>query len=70
MRATALTSWTITAGATLASTYALDAVATAAGVALAATGLPQRGRHAAVLALRVASYIAWGAGLRVTLAAN
>jgi hypothetical protein len=70
MRATALTSWTITAGATLASTYALDAVATAAGVALAATGLPQRGGHAAVLALLVASYIAWGAGLRVNLAAN
>jgi len=70
MRATALTSWTVTAGATLASTYALDAVATAAGVALAATGLPQRGGHAAVLALLVASYIAWGAGLRVNLAAN
>ena len=70
MRATALTSWTVTAGATLASTYALDAVATAAGVALAATGFPQRGGHAAVLALLVASYIAWGAGLRVNLAAN
>ncbi len=70
MRATALTSWTVTAGATLVSTYALDAVATAAGVALAATGLPQRGGHAAVLALLVASYIAWGAGLRVNLAAN
>jgi hypothetical protein len=70
MRATALTTWTVTAGATLASTYALDAVATAAGLALAATGLPQQGGHVAVIALLVASYIAWGAGLRVNLAAN
>ena len=70
MLTSALTSWTITAGATLVSTYALDAVATAAGVALAATGVPQRGGHAVVLVLLVASYIAWGAGLRVNLAAN
>jgi len=69
MRATALT-WTVTAGATLASTYALDAVATAAGVALAATGVPQQGGHVTVLVLLLASYVAWGAGLRVNLAAN
>jgi hypothetical protein len=63
-------SWTATAGATIASTYALDAVATAAGVALAATGIPQQGGHTVVLALLVASYVAWGAGLRVNLVAN
>ncbi|HYI17910.1 MAG TPA: hypothetical protein VD836_04335 [Solirubrobacteraceae bacterium] len=69
MRSTPLT-WTATAGATIASTYALDALATACGVALAATGVPQAAGRGAVLVLLVASYVAWGAGLRVSLAAN
>jgi hypothetical protein len=69
MRTGALT-WTATAGATIASTYALDALATGCGLALAATGGPQALGHSAVLALLVASYAAWGAGLRVSLAAN
>ena len=62
MRSAPLT-WTATAGATIASTYALDALATACGV-------PQAAGRGAVLALLVASYVAWGAGLRVSLAAN
>ena len=60
----------ITLGATVASTYALDAVATAAGVALVATGALRGLDHWLVVALLAGSYVAWGAGLRVNLAAN
>ena len=62
--------WAITLGATAASTYALDAVATAAGVALASSGLLSGLDHGLVLALLACSYVAWGAGLRVNLRAN
>ena len=52
------------------STYALDALATAAGVLLVAShalsGVPQW----QALVLLAASYLAWGAGLRVSLRAN
>ena len=62
--------WGITLTATAASTYALDVFATAAGLALAATHL-QRGVDSVVLlAFLAATYVAWGAGLRVNLAAN
>jgi hypothetical protein len=62
--------WGITLTATAASTYALDVFATAAGLALAATHL-QRGVDSVVLLAFLAStYVAWGAGLRVNLAAN
>jgi hypothetical protein len=62
--------WLITSGATVASTYALDAVATAAGVALVASGLLGGLDHAAALVFLAATYVAWGAGLRVNLRAN
>jgi hypothetical protein len=60
----------ITLGATVASTYALDAVATAAGVALVATGALRGLDHWLVVAFLAGTYVAWGAGLRVNLAAN
>jgi hypothetical protein len=62
--------WGVTLTATAVSTYALDAVATAAGVAVVASGLLRGLDHLVVLALLAASYVAWGAGLRVNLAAN
>ena len=62
--------WLITFAATAASTYALDAVATAAGVALAASGLLHGLDHGLVLAFLAGSYVLWAAGLRVSLAAN
>jgi hypothetical protein len=62
--------WLITLGATAASTYALDAVATGAGVLLVATGVLAGAGHAAVLAFLAASYVAWGIGLRANLGAN
>jgi hypothetical protein len=62
--------WGVTLAATAASTYALDAVATAAGLALVASGLLRGLDHALVLAVLAASYVVWGAGLRVNLLAN
>jgi hypothetical protein len=62
--------WGITLTATAASTYALDVFATAAGLALAATHLQRGVDYAALLAFLAATYVAWGAGLRVNLAAN
>jgi hypothetical protein len=62
--------WAITLGATAISTYALDAVATAAGVALAASQLLDGSGHGVLIAVLAASYVAWGAALRVNLAAN
>ena len=62
--------WAITLGATAISTYALDAIATVAGVALAASQLLDGLGHGVLLAVLAASYVAWGAGLRVNLAAN
>jgi hypothetical protein len=62
--------WGVTFAATAASTYVLDAVATAAGIGLVASGLLRGLDHALVLAVLAASYVAWGAGLRVNLIAN
>jgi NNMT/PNMT/TEMT family protein len=62
--------WAATLGATAVSTYALDAVATAAGAALAASGLLHGAPHALLLGLLALSYVAWGAGLRRSLSAN
>lgn len=62
--------WIATTVATAVSTYALDAVATAAGVALVASGL-LTGLHAPLpLVFLVATYAAWACGLRANLAAN
>ncbi len=62
--------WAVTLGATVVSTYLLDAVATAAGVALAASQLLHGADHWVVLAFLGATYVVWAAGLRVNLAAN
>jgi hypothetical protein len=62
--------WAVTLAATVASTYLLDLVATAAGVALAASHLFHGVDHWLVVAFLVASYVVWGLGLRVNLAAN
>jgi hypothetical protein len=52
------------------STYLLDLVATAAGVALAASQLLRGVDHWLIVAFLVGSYVVWGLGLRVNLAAN
>jgi NNMT/PNMT/TEMT family len=62
--------WAITLGATAASTYALDVVATAAGVALASSQVLHGVDHWLLLTFLASTYIAWGAGLRVNLRAN
>jgi len=62
--------WAVTLAATVASTYALDAVATAAGVLLAASQLLAGIDHTLLLVVLAFSYVLWGAGLRVSLRAN
>jgi hypothetical protein len=62
--------WAATLAATAISTYALDAVATAAGVVLAASQLLAGLHYGPLLAVLVASYLAWGMGLRASLCAN
>jgi hypothetical protein len=62
--------WLATLGATAVSTYALDAVATAAGAALAAAGLLRGAPQLVLLGFLALSYVAWGAGLRRNLSAN
>lgn len=70
LRRPCLARWGFTLTATAASTYALDAVAAACGVLLVATGLLTGLDQTALLAFLAASYVAWGAGLRVNLKAN
>jgi hypothetical protein len=65
-----LAAWMITLAATAASTYALDAVATAAGVLLVASGLLSGLDHQLVLAFLAATYVLWGVTLRANLGAN
>jgi hypothetical protein len=62
--------WTVTLVATVASTYALDAFATAVGGALAASGLLGGLGPAALLGVLAGSYLLWLAGLRANLTAN
>jgi hypothetical protein len=66
----AFSAWLITVAATAASTYALDAVATAAGVLLVASGLLSGLDHALVLGFLALTYVLWGLGLRANLRAN
>jgi hypothetical protein len=66
----AVSDWLITLAATAASTYALDAVATAAGVLLVASQLLNGLDHALVLAFLAATYLTWGVTLRANLGAN
>lgn len=62
--------WAITIAATVLSTYALDAVATVAGLSLAASGLLRGLGHAQVLLFLAATYLIWGLGLHANLRAN
>jgi NNMT/PNMT/TEMT family len=66
----ALAGWLITLAATAASTYALDAVATAAGVLLVASQLLSGLDHVLVLVFLAATYVLWGVSLRANLGAN
>lgn len=65
-----LRKWAITLVATAGSTYALDAIATAAGLVLAASHVLRGLDHWLVLVLVGGTYVVWGAGLRVNLQAN
>ncbi|GAA3218914.1 guanitoxin biosynthesis pre-guanitoxin forming N-methyltransferase GntF [Dactylosporangium siamense] len=66
-----LRAWAVSVAATAVSAYALDATATAAGVALVASGLlGGDGNHRWALALLAASYAVWAWGLRANLRAN
>lgn len=62
--------WGITISATLASTYALDAIATICGFGAAMLPVAQSAGFAAALAFLLISYLAWGLGLSVNLRAN
>ena len=62
--------WLVTVAATAASTYALDAIATAAGLALAASHVLRGVDHALLLAFLAVSYVVWAIGLRANLMAN
>jgi hypothetical protein len=62
--------WLISATATAASTYALEGIATAAGVVLLVSGaLDDLPRDQLAVAL-AASYLLWAFGLRVSVGAN
>lgn len=69
-RRRALSAWMITLAATAASTYALDGVATAAGVLLVASHLLSGLDHPLVLALLAVTYVLWGVAMRANLGAN
>jgi hypothetical protein len=62
--------WLVTLLATAVSTYALDAIAAAVGVALATSGLLAGSDHPYVLLFLACSYVVWGLGLRANLTAN
>ena len=63
-------SWALTLTATAASTYVLDAFAIAVGALLAASGALAGIDGPPLLSLLAATYVIWGAGMRVNLAAN
>lgn len=62
--------WLLTVVATVVSTYALDAVATAAGLALAASGVLDGVGWTGAVVFLIASYLAWSAGMWTNLQAN
>ena len=62
--------WLVSAVATGASTYALEAFATAAGLLLAASGLLAGLDRPVLVGVLALTYVIWAAGLRVSLAAN
>jgi hypothetical protein len=62
--------WEVTIAATVISTYALDGIATAAGVLLVASQLLAGLDHGALLGFLACTYVAWGAGLNANLREN
>ena len=62
--------WAVTLIATALSTYALDGVATAAGVLLAASHVLRGFDPWILLSVLAGTYVLWGAALRVNLKAN
>jgi hypothetical protein len=62
--------WVVTLLATVASTYALDAFATAVGGGLAASGLLAAVDRTTLLCFLALTYVTWAVGLRANLAAN
>jgi NNMT/PNMT/TEMT family protein len=70
VRRRALSAWLVTLAATAVSTYALDAVATAAGVLLVASQLLSELDHVLVLGFLATTYLLWGVGVRANLRAN
>jgi hypothetical protein len=70
IRAPRTARWAATIAATALSAYALDGIATAAGVALAASHVLRGLDQALLLMFLGATYVVWGAGLRVNLKAN
>lgn len=62
--------WFNTVDAAVASTYALDTVATGAGVLLVASQLLSNLDHRHLLVFLGGTYLLWGAGLRVNLRAK
>jgi hypothetical protein len=62
--------WAITLLATALSTYALDGVATMAGVLLAASQVLNGLDHALLFVLLAGSYLLWGAALGANVKAN
>ncbi|MEV4538259.1 guanitoxin biosynthesis pre-guanitoxin forming N-methyltransferase GntF [Asanoa sp. NPDC049518] len=62
--------WTVSAAATVVSTYALDAFAAAAGALVVTSGVLDGLAYQWVVVILVASYVVWAAGLRTNLRAN
>lgn len=60
----------MTAVATIASTYALDLIATATGILLAASSLLNGVDPVLLVAFLAGTYVVWGLGLRANLSAN
>lgn len=65
-----LSRWMTTCAATAASTYALDILATSAGLLLVASQILDGLSWPQALIFLALSYLAWGAGLQVNLKAN
>ena len=62
--------WAITLAATVASTYALDAFATAVGVLLVTSQFLAGLDRVSLVAFLAGTYLIWAAGIRVNLRAN
>jgi hypothetical protein len=70
MPARTISRWLLSAVATVASAYTLEATATAAGAALVFSLWLDAAGQGHLLALLAASYLIWAVGLGVTLGAN